>query len=631
MSYTYISSFIRAMAQGGSYDLGVMRWTADYNDPDNFTHNLFHSATGQFRTYYSSPEADDILESARREIVPAAREALYRKFENLILQSGVIVPLFHDVGFRLACPQVRGLRLRNTYPAANYAGIGKTETATPVVRTRRDDEGILKIPMKGAAEQLDPARTLAVEEAEVFSPVYETLIQVHEGRITPLLAEEFHVEESGRKYRFRLRENVRFHDGRRLTARDVRYSFERLIGMAENPRRSPYVIIRGAGEMVEGKATDLSGFQIHSVREFTIELTSPVSFFPVLLSDIVVSILPEGTPRLIGGTRGEGAIGTGPFRVVRFESGRRLELERNPFYWREGLPRSNGLVFEFGKSPQEILAGFRAGSFSVVSDLAPADVEALRRDPAFASGYREAPSLSTYFILFNRKRGPLADLAQRRRLVAAVDPAALVRQTLGRRAVPAHGMIPPGLLGHEAYPPVAQDAAVLRPDERPTMVDEFAAAIHPIFTGEYAPFYKALEAAFRAAGVTLRSATNGMPEYLAAWKNGNMDLIIGRWMGDYPDADTFVQFLGSRGQVASYTGSPDLDDLSGRGRVETDPAARHLIYREIEALLRREALMLPLFHQQVYRFARPEIEGMSVSFSVPTVAYERLQLRRAQA
>jgi peptide/nickel transport system substrate-binding protein/oligopeptide transport system substrate-binding protein len=618
-----ISSFIQAMGRGGDYDLGIMRWTADYNDPDNFTHHLFHSATGIFRTYYSSPEADEIFEAARRETSPAAREALYRRFESLILQPGVLVPLFHDVGVRLSGPQVRGLRLRNTYPAVNYAELGKGEAAAPAGSARHEEGGSLAIAMRASVHHLDPALVTVMEEAEVLPSLYESLTGVREGRVTPHLAEEISAEDGGRKYRIRLRPEIRFHDGRRLTSRDVRYSFERLLGTPGDSGSGQFAAIRGAREILEGRASDLSGFQIHSAREFTIELTSPVSFFPVLLSHVAAGIVPEGTPRRIGSSLKEGAIGTGPYRVVRFDPGRRLDLERNPFYWRDGYPRSRGLAFSFGKSPAEIVAGFRAGRLAVAFDLDAADVEALRRDATFAAGYREAPSLVTYFILFNRHRGPTAEPAERRRLVAAVDADALVRQTLGRRAIPAHGLIPPGLLGYEPTPPASGDAAALRPEDRPTVGNVFAAAVHPTFIGEYAAVYRGIEAAFRAAGITLRSANNTMAEYLTAFTRGTADMILGRWVADYPDTDTFFQ--GLRATWANV-GSPDIDDLINRGSTETDPAARHAIYRELETILRREALLLPLFHEQVYRFVRPEVDGLSISFTVPTVAYHELRI-----
>jgi len=150
--------------------------------------------------------------------------------------------------------------------------------------------------------------------------------------------------------------------------------------------------------------------------------------------------LPEGAGRP-GNSWRDGCVGTGPFRVLRFESNRRLELEANPDYWRAAYPKNDGIIFSFGVAPQEILSGFRAGRYSIAADLFPSDVEALRHEPEFASGYRETPRLSTYYVMFNVHRGPLADEKLRHMLVQSMDVEAMVRRYAGRLAIPAHGMI----------------------------------------------------------------------------------------------------------------------------------------------------------------------------------------------
>jgi ABC-type oligopeptide transport system substrate-binding subunit len=66
--------------------------------------------------------------------------------------------------------------------------------------------------------------------------------------------------------------------------------------------------------------------------------------------------------------------------------------------------------------------------------------------------------------------------------------------------------------------------------------------------------------------------------------------------------------------------------LIERGRAETSPLVRHTLYHEIEEIIAREVLVLPLFHEQAYRFARPEVEGLAVSFWGQTVDYASLQI-----
>ncbi|HYK41523.1 MAG TPA: ABC transporter substrate-binding protein, partial [Thermoanaerobaculia bacterium] len=633
-----MAEFIDAWHEAKEFDLWLGRWIADYDDPDNFTFTLFHSRNGRLRSYFSSPEADAILEEARAEARPAARESLYRKFEHLVVDSAVLVPLFHDVDYRIGGPALRGLQLHSTAPYVNYAELGKAEApAESPTAARQAGGGILQVPIAGIVRSLDPSLSGTVEQAEIFPSIYQTLTYALDGtRIVPWLAASFSIENEGTRFRFKLRPGVRFHDGRRLTARDVRYSFERLLANPQSDNRWQLVPIRGARKLLDGEGTDLEGFHIVSPMEFFIDLDQPVSFFPALISYSGVGIVPEGTGT-IGSSWRDNAVGTGPFRVVSFEPGRRLELERNPHYWREGYPRSEGVVFRFGSSAEEVREDFEAGRLSVALDLLPADVEALRHDPRFASGYREGPKLQTYFAAFNCHRGVLQDPAVRRTLIHAVDVPALVRRTLGRLAIPAHGLIPPGLLGYSANKKESgatpggapTDTSVQATVSRETV--ELSVATHPIFFGELSAFALEVTEAFRQMSFVLKPANKTMAEYLDLNRRGDADLVVGRWGADYPDADTFVYSVlhSTAGILGRFMGNAELDALIEQGRAETDPRARHSLYRKVEELVAREALLLPLFHDQVYAFARPEVEGFhNVGQTSPMINYEELWIRR---
>jgi ABC-type transport system substrate-binding protein len=468
------------------------------------------------------------------------------------------------------------------------------------------------------------------EQAETIPLVFETLTRdVEGGRVVPWLASDVVPEDAGTRFRFRLRRGLRFHDGRGLSARDVRYSFERLLQKGTSGRflLAP---IRGAQKLIDGKASDLEGFHIVSPSEFVIELEKPLSFFPVLVSWPGAGILPEGTGT-IGESWRKGCIGTGPYRLTSFEPGRRLELERSPAYWREGYPKNEGVVFQFGVPPEEIRSEFLAGRLSLASDLLPADAEALRQDPRFRATYRESPNLVTYFVAFNVNNGVFADVRVRRAVAQGIDAAGIVRRTLGRHAIPANGLIPPGLLGYvskpRSRPQTSGQASGAHTVSRETI--EVTAIANPIMFGEFGAFTKELTQAFREMGYSIRVANQTMAEFMDAQKNAPTDISIGRWVGDYPDADTFAQgVLHSRvGVYGRYCGMPEIDALTERGRSEIDPRTRESIYREVEEIIAREALLIPLFHEQVYRFARPEVEGLAVGFGQSIVQYENLSIR----
>ena len=618
---TSMPAFRSAWDHAENFDLVFTRWIADYDDPDNFIFPLFYSKGGQYWKYLSSQQIDLLVEEARAENNPDKREKLYRRIEELLMEKWGFLPLFHEVDYRVAASQVRGLVLKGTAPFVNYAQIGKSAAATAPSVTKTGG-GVIQIPDTMRVFDLDPALEYIVVEGEVLPNIFETLTRETEARIIPWLASEFTAEEGGRRFHFKLREDVRFHGGRRLTSRDVRYSLERMLRNPNNKKRGSYSPIVGAKVLLNNQPGELSGFRILSATEFVIELDRPLSLFPALLMETCTCIIPEGTTQFQGNWR-TGCVGTGPFRVVRFDPGNRLELEANPDYWRPGYPKSDGVVFTFGVSPQEILAGFRNGAFSLATDLLPSDVDSLRREAG--SGYKETPNLSTYFVLFNIRKGPLADEALRHQFVESVDVPALVRRTVGRLAIPAHSLIPPGLLGYE---PMQRGRASRVRREKARTITELSGFSHPVYTGPYSTLARELYDSLNENGFQIKITDERTTA--EALRSANSDFAIIRWVGDYPDPDTFVNAVlhTDEGVGGSYCGTAEIDRLIEKGRTETDPKVRHSIYREIEEIVRNKAFLLPLFHEQSYRLARPEVEGLELRFFLPYVAYEKLWISR---
>jgi ABC-type transport system substrate-binding protein/tRNA A-37 threonylcarbamoyl transferase component Bud32 len=618
-----MGAFLEAVANPEGLDIVLGGQNADYDDPDFFA-GLFQSRAGSMRGYFASDELDGIIEEARTETRTAQRASLYRKFESVLTEEGVLLPLYHNIDYRIAGPRVRGLKLRNRPPYVNYGGLKKVETAAPA-EVRPRPTGILKIPLTGSLTDLDPALSSTSTQTEVLQSVFEPLTRdVGGAQIAPHLAAEIRTEDGGRRYRIQLREDIRFHDGRRLTARDVRYSYERLLQDPACVQRWVLFSVKGAKALMRGEAADLEGFRIHSSHAFTIELNEPASFFPAVLSYTATAIVPEGS-NPAGTSWKDGCVGTGPYRVVSFEPGQRVEVERHPAYWRKGLPRNAGVTFSLGVSPEEILAGFRADRYSLAAQLHPKDWEELRRDPAFASGYRETPQLAINYLAFNIHSGPLRDPGLRRALVQAADVNALVRETLGRFATPAHGLIPPGLLGHDPAGPNGRSSQAS--SERPADDLELSVITTPTFTSTHRSMTQRLWQSFGDVGVRIR-VEDGVMGHTENTDMTSADLALGGWIADYPDTDSFVYgLLHSRhGMLGRLCGHPAIDKLAERGRAEPDPRLRHAMYREVEDIVARESLLLPLFYVHVYRFARPEIDGLALSQS-PEVAYENLRLK----
>jgi ABC-type transport system substrate-binding protein len=622
-----IQEYLDAWQRGGpGVDVLILRWAAAYEDPDNFTYNLFHGDTGLMRHLFSSSSGDELLVKARRETRSAVRQALYQRFEDLILEENVILPLFHEIDYRLAGPSWRGLALRNTPPYLNYGELWQEKSGEALsAGETREASGELHVPTTLLLVTLDPIVGHSVQHHEIVSNIFETLTRCdREAQIRPWLAEAFEVLDGGRTIRFRLRSGLRFHDGRFLTARDVRFSFERFLTHGNPELRFLLLPIAGARALANGETTTLRGLTIISPRDFTLELHRPLSFFPALLSHPAVAIVPEETTRLAGPWR-DGCCGTGPFRVVAFEPGQRLDLERHPFYWREGRPKSKALSFHRMSSSEEIVRAFQNGHLTIASDLLPADLERLRQHPERWQVI-ESPSLSTYYLALNSRRGLLENSELRSRLADALEIGDLVRDVLGRKVMRAQGIIPPGLLGHEQKGVSARKKA--EPPSPALAGLRLRLAAHPVFSGPYGDFREALVTRIARLGIDLEVAHCSVLDLTRAGRSGDYDLLLSRWVAVYPDTDGFMLSLLDlqEGVLSGMCGSIELDRMIEKARLEPDPALRHAIYRRVEELIAEQNLLLPIFHAPSYRVAQKNVRGLHLSITAPEIGYDELYL-----
>jgi ABC-type transport system substrate-binding protein len=367
--------------------------------------------------------------------------------------------------------------------------------------------------------------------------------------------------------------------------------------------------------MISCHLADVQTVRVLSELEGIIELAHPNAAFPAVLSFRALSIMPEGTEE-IGAS---GVVATGPFRVIRFEPERRLELEANPHYWRSGLPRVERLIFTFGVSPDEIVSRLVTGRSSLAVGLQGDSYRRLRQDPELGSRESVAATFGTCFVAFNGRHGRLTDKQLRQHLFAAIDVPAIVQQQLGPMAIVATSLIPPGLLGHN---PSRRSAA--QPTEIKGARPQLRGNLYTTFRIAYRGVATEVGKAFRGAGIELE-----LTDSYNIWAGDDVDVHFRRWVADFPDANGFVGGLLKTGSgiIAQACGSPEIDQLIERGRSETDPAMRSEIYREIDDILMREALVLPLFHEQLSCFARPEVDGFTVRRFRPFFPFEQISVR----
>jgi ABC-type transport system substrate-binding protein len=495
------------------------------------------------------------------------------------------------------------------------------EPAADLVTAGQRRGGILRAALAGTLVTVDPCHATYVEESECLSMVFEPLLRAGaDSRIRPWLASSLTVEDEGRSYRFRLRDDVLFHDGRPLTAHDVLATFERLLREGPSGFRWLLGAVAGADALLAGTAGSLAGFRIEGPYDFVVELVAPLGIFPAMLSSPAAGILPREFDPHAPDWRG-GLVGTGPFRVSHVEPGVEITLQRNPHYWRKPYPRLDGLSL-LSISAAERATAIHSEAASIVWLGNAATTDALLREPAVAAGLRHGHALVTYAVIFNSRSGPLADESLRRRMVRAIDVETVVHRRLGGAAAPARTFTPPELLGYDPLPRLG--ASLSETTAQPVCVELKAAATGSIRSGV---IEDTLEA-WRNRGIDVRFVAESWDGYVAARREGTVDLLVAGWQCDYPDADDmlFTTLHSKAGVFARYVGCDELDALCDRGRRETDPDQRREIYREIEEVLERRALLLPLYHPRHSWYFRRGVEGVELNLFFPMLSWEKLSL-----
>ena len=281
--------------------------------------------------------------------------------------------------------------------------------------------GVIVVATANAPSNFDPRVGTDEASQKIHQLIYNHLVRIDDQlRIVPELAETLTNPEPT-KYVATLRRDVRFHDGRALTARDVAYTFNSMLAPDFTSAR------KGAYRLLAS---------VRAVDDYTVEFTlkEPFGSFPI---NLVMGIVPDGSPASIA----QQPIGTGPYKFVSYAPDDRTVLEPNREYW-DGAPANDGLVLKI--VPDETMRGLelRKGSADmVVNDLAPDVIHTLVEEGRVA--IKTATGVDYAYLGFNM-RDPLLDDARVRQAIGfAIDREAIVQYLRRGMAVVASGVIPP--------------------------------------------------------------------------------------------------------------------------------------------------------------------------------------------
>lgn len=484
--------------------------------------------------------------------------------------------------------------------------------------------GIYRIPLPSNPATLDPARVKDQYGAAVVRQIFDGLVRFDSYlTVLPALARTWQVEEGGHVYRFFLRNNARFHNGEPVMAADVVFSISRLLRLDPPPDILPHLMKITGAEAFRNRDQDrVQGLTVIDPHTVEIHLTEPHMPFLTALGMYQASIVPQEFVQASDTGFAGHPVGTGPFRFVKWDPDRSIDLERFDGYFGEPA-LLDGIHFKIyaGGQDQAVLADFQHQNIDEMAVYGDVREQLAVADQADVQWFHR-PSLSLFFYGMNCAHPRLTHPEFRKALSAAIDRTAFVAKVYNGQFDIARTVLPPGMPGYSPASPLPDnDLETARQHLDQALADgldqvpelELVSAFQ---TPRVAAEMEMIKAFWAELGVQVQV------RYITDWagfeayiRSDAVQLYRYAWFADMPDPDSILHPMFASGSPNNFMKyhDPVTDDLLTQGRETIDPVARADIYRDIEARITETLPLIPLFYMSVDRVYQPHVRGIQVS------------------
>lgn len=466
---------------------------------------------------------------------------------------------------------------------------------------------------------LDPALAGDGLSNQYISQIFSGLVTFDRNmQLVPDIAESWEISDDGTIYTFLLREAY-FHNGRRVTASDFKYSMERACdpGTGSTTASTYLADIVGATDMLEGRATEISGIRVVSDYILEITIDAPKSYFLYKLA-YPTAFVVDSNDIVLGDDWWLNPNGTGPFQLYEWQEDELIILESNQDFYGEP-PEIEHIVFLlWGGQPMLM---YEMGEIDVVK-VSLADLErVLDPNNPLNQELITVTQLAMFGIGFNFTEPPFDDPKIRQAFSLAIDKDKLIELVFKDSVQRANGILPTGIPGYN------EDLIGLDydPERALQLIAESSygsvANLPPIiFTSAGYGTVSALDAALidmwrDNLGVEVQLRQMDPEAYYNELIEEKDQLFIYGWSADYPDPQNFLDVLfytGSEQNNGEYS-NPDIDLLLEQARVEQDNSARMQIYQLVEQMLVDDAAFLPLYYGINYLLVKPYVNDFVLS------------------
>ncbi|MFC2152471.1 ABC transporter substrate-binding protein [Bacteroidota bacterium] len=487
---------------------------------------------------------------------------------------------------------------------------------------------------KGIAT-LDPAFAKSQVLIWPANQLYNGLVQMDNHlNIKPCIAKKWTITDNGKNYQFILLDDVYFHDheifqngkGRKVTAYDFEYSLNRII----NPN------IASPGAWIFNNVRK-NGIQAINDSTLQIQLNNPFPAFLGLLSMQYCSVVPKEAIEYFRDDFRNNPIGTGPFQFKMWKEGEKLIFVKNPNYFEKDsignlLPYLDAISITFINDKQSEFLEFLKGNIDFISGLYPSNKDELitkngNINPKYSDQLKmiNQPYLNTEYLGFlldtseiKDKSSPVLNKKIRQAINYGFDRKKMMkylRNNIGSPAV--QGIIPRGLpsfseefRGYDYDPDKTRELLI----EAGYPNGEGLSPITLTTTSDYLDLCEYFQQQLSQFGIEITIDINTGATFRDMVANSKLEFFRGSWIADYPDAENYLALFYSRnhspvGPNYTHYFNPKYDQLYEQAMLEINDSIRYKLYTEMNQLIIEDAVVVPLYYDEVVRFVKNNVAG----------------------
>lgn len=474
-----------------------------------------------------------------------------------------------------------------------------------------EEETILNISINNKPLEFDPHLANDQDSAQILMNIYGSLLYVGStGEVSPGLAKNWYVEEDGLTWIFTLRKGAKFHNGREVTAEDIKYSYERMTSPRLKSQNTWFLDhIEGAEDYINGRANEISGVQVLDRYRLSIKLISPYSGFLLNLGQFTTSILAKEDVE-----RGK-LTGCGPY-ILEEVTDEYCVLKAFKDYY-GGEPFIDKIIVNYRHD--DLVEGLAKGIYDFITVNGKEAFEKIKKMPDVTIALGDV--LGTYYVGFNLESNSILARSKeaRKAINIGIDKKRIIDSILGDLGEEAKGPIPPKIIDNTYLPGFSYNPTRAREIlQKEGLLSGEKVKVIIRDEPETALFYRLSKHVIEDLenlGLNLQVEVVSPRDYLRPETIAKCHIFIGRWIADTGDPDNFLQPIFNYNNPTNFTryNNPKVVELMDKAKEIINPNKKIEIYKEIQSAIVEDCPWAFIFHPKTAIASRKGIVGARLS------------------